>query len=133
MPGADLLCIAIGLFVYVFALRDARLVWRLRREGVRTEGVVVAKVIDRRSRDRNPIQTPVISFHDHRGHDVRFTPAASGFGLGLAMGRRVNVVYLPGESQRARVWMRRHILVPMMGMALCGTLFLGFGLAIAFD
>ncbi|MFD7500508.1 DUF3592 domain-containing protein [Streptomyces sp. NPDC059850] len=130
MPGADLLCIAIGLLAYGYALRDARLVLRLRREGLRTEGIVVANVADRR--DRNPIQTPVIRFRDHQGHDVRFTPAASGIGLGLATGRHVDVVYLPTDPQKARVRMRRHMMAPMAGLTLCGTLFLGFGLLIAF-
>jgi len=133
MPGADLLCIAIGLFLYAYALRDARLVWRLRREGLRTEGVVVANVMDHRSRNRNSLQTPIVRFRDHRGREVRFTTAIQGIGLSLPTDRRVGVVYLPGNPQKARVWMRRHLLGPMAGLALGGTLFLGFGLLVAFS
>lgn len=144
MPGADLLCVAIGLFLYACALRDARLVRRLRREGVRTEGLVVANV-DRQARNRNQTQnlkqkqnrntipTPVIRFHDRQGHEVEFTTAIQGIGLGLATGRRVEVMYLPGESQKARVWMRRQLVGPALGMILAGTLFLGFGLMVAFS
>ncbi|GAA1107222.1 DUF3592 domain-containing protein [Streptomyces javensis] len=135
MPGADLLCVAVGLFLYLCALRDARLVRRLRREGFRTEGLVVANVVDRQTRNgnRNPTQTPVVRFHDHQGYEVEFTTAIQGIGLGLATGRRVDVRYLPGESQQARVWMRRHILGPAAGLTLGGTIFLGFGLVIAFS
>ncbi|WP_063735156.1 DUF3592 domain-containing protein [Streptomyces sp. RTd22] len=133
VPGAELLCIAVGLFLYACAWRDARLVGRLRRTGVRTEGQVVANVVDHQSRNRNPTQTPVIRFHDHHGYKVEFTTAIQGVGLGLATGRTVDVMYLPGESQKARVWMRRHIVGPMAGLALGGTLFLGFGLVIAFS
>ncbi|WP_413809165.1 DUF3592 domain-containing protein [Streptomyces sp. OE57] len=135
MPGADLLCVAVGLLLYVFAWRDAQLVRRLRREGFRTEGLVVANVVDRRSRNGNqsPTQTPVIRFHDHQGYMVEFTTAIQGVGLGLATGRRVEVMYLPGESQKARVWTRRHILGPSAGLTLGGTLFFGFGLVTAFS
>ncbi|MBP8539397.1 DUF3592 domain-containing protein, partial [Streptomyces sp. MK37H] len=128
-PAAEVLCITIGLFLYACAVRDARLVRRLRREGLRTEGLVVANVVDRR--DRNPTQTPVIRFHDHQGYEVEFTTAIQGIGMGLATGRRVGVVYLPGNSHNARVWMRRQLVGPAVGMTLTGTLFLGFGLLIA--
>ncbi|AGP57430.1 DUF3592 domain-containing protein [Streptomyces rapamycinicus] len=131
MPGADLLCVAVGLLLYVFAWRDTQLVRRLRRDGVRTEGVVVANIVNRR--DRGTTQTPVIRFHDHQGYMVEFTTAVQGVGLGLATGRRVDVLYLPGESQKARVWMRRHILGPAVVLTLIGTIFLGFGLVIAFS
>ncbi|MFI0822416.1 DUF3592 domain-containing protein [Streptomyces sp. NPDC021098] len=148
MPGADLLCVAIGLFLYACALRDARLVRRLHREGVRTEGLVVANV-DRQAQkqnqkqnrnqtrkqkqNRHTTQTPVIQFHDRQGHEVEFTTAIQGIGLGLPTGRRVEVMYLPGESRKARVWMRRQLVGPTLGMILAGTLFLGFGLMVAFS
>ncbi|ATL83293.1 DUF3592 domain-containing protein [Streptomyces malaysiensis subsp. malaysiensis] len=131
VPGADLLCVAVGLLLYACAWRDARLVRRLRREGFRTEGVVVANIVDRR--DRSTTQTPVIQFHDHHGYLVEFKTAIQGIGLSLATGRRVAVMYLPGESQKARVWMRRHIIGPAAALTLIGTLFLGFGLVIAFS
>ncbi|MFE9066008.1 DUF3592 domain-containing protein [Streptomyces violaceusniger] len=131
-PAAETLCITIGLFLYACALRDARLVRRLRREGVRTEGLVVANIVDRRNQNRNPTQTPVIRFHDHQGYEVEFTTAIQGIGMGLPTGRRVGVVYLPGNSQKARVWMRRQLVGPAVGMTLTGTLFLGFGLLITF-
>ncbi|WP_413799578.1 DUF3592 domain-containing protein [Streptomyces iranensis] len=135
MPGADLLCAAVGLSLYACAWRDTRLVRRLRREGVRTEGVVVANIVNHHSqnRSRSTTQTPVIRFHDHQGYMVEFTTAVQGVGLGLANGRRVEVMYLPGESQKARVWMRRHILGPAVVLTLIGTIFLGFGLVIAFS
>ncbi|MER8159519.1 DUF3592 domain-containing protein [Streptomyces sp. NPDC094472] len=132
-PAAEVLCITIGLFLYARAVRDTRLVRRLRREGLRTEGLVVANIVDRRDRNRSPTQTPVIRFHDHQGYEVEFTTAIQGIGMGLATGRRVGVVYLPGESQKARVWMRRQLVGPAVGMTLIGTLFLGFGLVIAFS
>lgn len=135
VPGADLLCVAVGLLLYACAWRDARLVRRLRREGFRTEGLVVANIVDRHSQNgnRSTTQTPVIRFHDHQGYMVEFTTAIQGVGLGLANGRRVDVRYLPGESQKARVWMRRHIIGPAAGLTLVGTLFFGFGLVIAFS
>jgi hypothetical protein len=126
--GPDALCVAIGLFLYGCALRDARLVRRLRRQGIRTEGFVVANIVNRRERT----QAPVIQFYDHQGLEVEFTPAILGAGLGLANGRRVGVVYLPGDSRKARVWMRRHRLGPMAALALGGTIFLGLGLWLAF-
>ncbi|MFE2184034.1 DUF3592 domain-containing protein [Streptomyces sp. NPDC059455] len=131
VPGADLLCVAVGLLLYACAVRDARLVRRLRREGVRAEGEVVANLVDRR--DQGGTQTPVIRFHDHQGYVVEFTTAIQGIGLGLATGRRVDVRYLPGESQKARVWMRRQLVGPAVGLTLGGTIFLGFGLVIAFS
>ncbi|MEU4897518.1 DUF3592 domain-containing protein [Streptomyces sp. NPDC044780] len=130
-PAAEALCITIGLFLYACAVRDARLVRRLRREGVRTEGLVVANVVDHRS--GNSPQTPVVRFHDHQGYEVEFTTAIQGVGMGLATGRRVGVVYLPDNSRKARVWMRRQLVGPAVGMTLIGTLFLGFGLLIAFS
>ncbi|MGV9855051.1 DUF3592 domain-containing protein [Streptomyces sp. NPDC003442] len=130
MPGADLLCIAVGLLVYACAVRDVRLVRRLRREGFRAEGVVVANIVSRR--DDGGTQTPVVRFHDHQGYMVEFTTAIQGVGLGLATGRRVDVRYLPGESQKARVWMRRQLVGPAAGMTLIGSIFFGLGLVIAF-
>ncbi|GAA1675702.1 DUF3592 domain-containing protein [Streptomyces yatensis] len=130
VPGADLLCIAVGLLTYACAVRDVRLVRRLRREGLRTEGLVVANVVSRR--DDSTIQTPVIRFHDHQGYVVEFKTAIQGVGMGLATGRRVGVVYLPGSSHKARVDMRRQLVGPALGMILMGSLFLGLGLLIAF-
>ncbi|MGW2329036.1 DUF3592 domain-containing protein [Streptomyces sp. NPDC001700] len=129
-PGADLLCIAIGLAAYALALRDARVVLRLRREGVRTEGVVIANAADHRRGKRHPTQTPTIRFRDNRGHDVQFSPA-SAVGLRLATGQQVGVVYLPGASRKARVHMRRYMMAPMAGLTLCATAFLAFGLLTA--
>lgn len=129
-PAAETLCITIGLFIYACAVRDVRLVRRLRREGLRTEGLVVANIADRR--DESTAQTPVIRFHDHRGYMVEFKTAIQGIGMGLATGRRVGVVYLPDSSHKARVDMRRQLVGPAVGMILVGTLFLGLGLLVAF-
>ncbi|MBU3865092.1 DUF3592 domain-containing protein [Streptomyces sp. 4503] len=130
VPGADLLCIAVGLLIYACAVRDIRLVRRLRREGLRTEGLVVANIVDRR--DDGATQTPVIRFHDHQGYLVEFKTAIQGVGMGLATGRRVGVVYLPGSSHKARVDMRRQMVGPALGMTLIGSIFFGLGLVIAF-
>lgn len=81
VPGADLLCIAVGLLIHACAVRDVRLVRRLRREGLRTEGLVVANIVNRR--DESTTQTPVIRFHDHHGYLVEFTTAIQGLGMGL--------------------------------------------------
>ncbi|MFD5388654.1 DUF3592 domain-containing protein [Streptomyces sp. NPDC127074] len=130
VPGADLLCIAVGLLIYACAVRDVRLVRRLRREGLRTEGLVVANIVNRR--DESTTQTPVIRFHDHQGYLVEFTTAIQGIGMGLATGRRVDVVYLSGSSHKARVYMRRQMVGPAVGMTLIGSIFLSLGLVIAF-
>ncbi|MEV7522001.1 DUF3592 domain-containing protein [Streptomyces sp. NPDC091371] len=95
-----------GLLCLWGGVRETRLQARLRRYGVRTEGVVV----DQKTEPADDYPTPVIEFTDGRGLPVRFMPVSTGTGMGMGMdlGTRVRVVYLPEQPQNARVSTRKH-------------------------
>ncbi|MGW3145315.1 MULTISPECIES: DUF3592 domain-containing protein [Streptomyces] len=114
------LCVLAGVMILSATLRDAVVVRRLRRHGMRTCGVVVDNV--RVNDGDGPSWVPVIAFTDRMGHRVEFSPQIRGTGMGLPTGRQVQVVYLADNPQVARVLMWRH----MTG----ATLFLAFGAAL---
>ncbi|MFJ5530826.1 DUF3592 domain-containing protein [Streptomyces sp. NPDC093261] len=123
------LCGTAGLLLLGWAAGDARVVRRLRREGIRTRGVVVDNV---RVHDGDgPAWTPVVAFTDQRGHRVEFSPRMRGSGLGLATGREVPVLYLGHHPQTARVHMWRHLVGPVVFLLFCAAIFLGAGALIA--
>ncbi|MEV0372499.1 DUF3592 domain-containing protein [Streptomyces sp. NPDC050636] len=116
-------CGAAGLLPLWLGLREALVVRRLRRDGIRTRGVVVDNV---RSDSDGSIWVPVIAFRDQQGHRVKFTPRIRGSGLGLATGCNVPVVYLPRDPQSARVYTPRHMVGPVVFLLFVGAAFLGF-------
>ncbi|QUQ63936.1 DUF3592 domain-containing protein [Kutzneria sp. CA-103260] len=93
---ASLLCLWGGV-------REARLQARLRRYGVRTEGVVV----DQEMVTGDDFLTPVIEFTDRQGRAVRFTPVARGSRMGMDLGTHVPVVYLSEQPEKARLFTRK--------------------------
>src|SRR5262245_2150162 len=129
LPGA-LTCAGIAVVLLSIGVREAALVWRLRRHGIRPRGVVVDNVRVN-SRDSGPSWTPVIAFADRRGHRVEFTPRMLGTGLGLATGREVRVVYMAQHPQTARVLMARHMVGPVLVLLIVGVAFLGIAVLIA--
>ncbi|MEW2626284.1 DUF3592 domain-containing protein [Streptomyces sp. NPDC048106] len=124
------LCGAVGVLVLVTGLRESVVVWRLRRHGIRTWGMVVDNVrVDRR--DSGPSWAPVIAFADQRGYRVEFTTRMRGGGMGLATGRQVPVVYPAHNPQAARVSMWRHTVGPVLFMLFVGLVFLAIAVLIA--
>ncbi|MDH6220444.1 DUF3592 domain-containing protein [Streptomyces pseudovenezuelae] len=123
-------CAAVGLLLFTVAVRDAVLIRRLRRHGIRTRGVVVDNVrVD--GRDSGPTWAPVIAFADQRGYRVEFTSRMRGSGMGLATGREVPVVYLAHNPQTARVGIWRHMVGPVVFVSCASVVFLGAGVLIA--
>ena len=111
---ASLLCLWGGV-------REARLRARLRRYGVHAGGVVVDQYLA--PADDN--STPVIEFTDRQGRPFRFTPVATGTGLGLFRATHVPVVYLPERPEIARVFTWRHLRPMYIGMLAGSGIFLG--------
>ncbi|MGW0765246.1 hypothetical protein [Streptomyces sp. NPDC002676] len=69
--------------------------------------------------------TPVIEFTNRQGRPVRFTPVATGTGLGPDLGTHVPVVYLPEHPETARVFTRRHLRPMYISMLAGSGTFLG--------
>lgn len=124
-----LLCTGAGVLLLGVALQDAVVVRRLRREGIRTRGVVVDNV--RVTDSDGPSWAPVVAFTDRYGHRVEFTTRMRGSGLGLPTGREVPVVYLAHNPQTARVHIWRHFVGPVVCLLFGAALFLGVGVLIA--
>lgn len=118
-----------GFLVLGWGFREASTVLRLRRRGLLAQGRVVQNV-RRTARSGEPSWIPVIAFTDAAGHHVEFTPQATGTGLGLSTGRTVEVIYLPENSQDARVNSRGHLLAPPLAAAFSGLAFLAIAVAI---
>jgi hypothetical protein len=118
------LCAIIGLFLLVLAIRDALAVNRLRRRGLRTEGMVIDNVRVEDSKS-GPSWVPVIAFTDNLGYRVEFAPQARGAGLGLSVGRRVGVIYMSHSPHKARVRTWRHLILPMFWLSFAAIAFLG--------
>jgi hypothetical protein len=71
-------CGAVSLLLLGFAVREALVVLRLKRAGVRAQGVVVDNTRDDWSDGHNLV--PVIAFVDRQGHRVQFSPHVRGPG-----------------------------------------------------
>lgn len=98
-----------GFLVMFWGFLEASLVRQLRRNGSTAEGTVLRNV---RSTDPNiegPYWMPVIAFTDAAGDRVEFSPQATGTGLTLSTGSTVEVIYLRGAAQDARVNTRAHL------------------------
>jgi hypothetical protein len=112
-------CGAVAALLFGAALRDMVVVRRLRRDGVRTRGMVIDNV--RGDDGDGPKWVPVIAFADHKGYRVEFSPKMTGTGMGLETGRAVDVVYPAHAPQNARVFTSRHMAGPAWFMLLGGV------------
>ncbi|MFD7235126.1 DUF3592 domain-containing protein [Streptomyces syringium] len=119
------LCASVGVALLGVGVYERTVVSRLRRDGVRTEGIVVRVLVD------DGAQRPVIEFTAPGGYLVEFSPTTSGMGLGLDVGSTVPVAYPPGRPQAARVFTARHRVLPSVFSALIGSIFLGAAVLIA--
>ncbi|MER5430262.1 DUF3592 domain-containing protein [Streptomyces sp. NPDC002588] len=127
---AVLICGGVAVLLFRAALKDGAAARKLRRHGIHTRGVVVDNVpVEERNSGANV--APIIAFADRQGCRVEFTTRIRGVGMGLATGREVPVVYLAHEPQSARVFTRRHMLGPALGMAFVASGFLCAGVVIA--
>jgi hypothetical protein len=122
------LCAAAAVLLIAVAWREAAVVRRLRRDGIRTRGIVVDNT--QVAEDDGHIWVPVIAFHDQQGHRMEFSPRMRGTGMGLATGRVVPVVYEGRHPQTARVHMWRHMMGTAVSLLLGGMVFLGAGVLI---
>ncbi|MFF5016194.1 DUF3592 domain-containing protein [Streptomyces sp. NPDC001165] len=122
-------CGAVALLLFGLAVREAVVVRRLRRAGIRTQGVVVGHTRDDYSDGFNPV--PVIAFTDQQGHRVEFSPEMRGTGMNLAAGLEVQVVYERGKPRTARVVRWKHMMGPAVYMLLSAVAFAGAGVLIA--
>ncbi|GHE10297.1 hypothetical protein GCM10010339_65910 [Streptomyces alanosinicus] len=68
--------------------------------------------------------TPVIEFTDRQSRPVRFTPVSTASRMGMDLGTRVPVVYLPEHPKKARVSTRKHRRA-WVSMCIGGVIFLG--------
>ncbi|MEU8973940.1 DUF3592 domain-containing protein [Streptomyces monashensis] len=117
------LCAAAGVLLFVAAWRETAVLLRLRRDGVRTQGVVVDNT--QVTGDDGHIWVPLVAFCDRQGHRVEFSPRMRGTGMGLATGREVPVVYDSRHPRTARVRMWRHMTGPVVFLLSGAVLFLG--------
>ncbi|MEU6220465.1 DUF3592 domain-containing protein [Streptomyces sp. NPDC047022] len=118
-------CGGVALLLLGFAVREAAVVRRLRRTGIRTQGVVVDHTRD------DEYWVPVIAFVDQQGHRVEFSPRESGTGANLARGLEVQVVYEGGNPQVARVLMWKDMMGPAVYMLLGAVVFAGGAVLLA--
>ncbi|MEU1406431.1 DUF3592 domain-containing protein [Streptomyces sp. NPDC005728] len=122
-------CGAVALFLFGFAVRETVVVRRLKRAGIRTQGVVVDNTRDDWSDGHNLV--PVIAFVDQQGHRVEFSPHVRGTGMNLEKGLDVQVVYEDGKPHTARVNMRKYMMGSAMWTLLGGVAFAGAGVLLA--
>jgi len=95
--------IVAGVFLYGAGLWEVRNQARMRRSGVRADGVVVRYKAGARSvDDTQPAYYPVIGFRDEYGIRHEFTSKVSGSSRRLPPGSPVRIVYLPGRPETAR-------------------------------
>ncbi|MGW5255712.1 DUF3592 domain-containing protein [Streptomyces sp. NPDC004012] len=123
------MCGAVALLLLGFAVREAAVVRRLQRVGIRTRGVVVDNTRDDYSDGHNWV--PVVAFVDQQGHRVEFSPRMRGTRMGLATGLEVQVVYEGGKPRTARVLMWKHMMGPAVYLLLSGVAFAGAAVLIA--
>ncbi|MFD3942005.1 DUF3592 domain-containing protein [Streptomyces sp. NPDC058579] len=92
---AGLLCVAGGLW-------EARTQVRMRRYGVRSEGVVLRHEITEQE-GNSRVYAPVIGFRDEHGTHREFTSELKGSPRSPRAGAHVQVVHLPGRPETARL------------------------------
>ncbi|MET8021888.1 DUF3592 domain-containing protein [Streptomyces decoyicus] len=98
--GLPVLFIIIGFVGFGYAIREFALQRRLRREGVRAEGVVVRHRSSRSN--EGTVYFAVVNFVDAQGSPHEFEGKASGV-KGLPLGGQAPVLYLPSAPQTARI------------------------------
>ncbi|MFJ4369032.1 DUF3592 domain-containing protein [Streptomyces chartreusis] len=122
-------CGAVALLLFGFAVREGLVVRRLQRAGIRAQGLVVDNTRDDWSDGQNLV--PVIAFVDQQGHRVRFSPHVRGTGMNLERGLEVQVLYEDGKPHTARVNMRKYMMGSAMWTLLGGAVFAGAGVLLA--
>ncbi|MFD7920940.1 DUF3592 domain-containing protein [Streptomyces sp. NPDC059740] len=127
--GLSVVFLLAGLGVIGWSVREIALVQRLRREGVRTEGVVVRHRGE--SAKEGPVTFAVVGFVDLHGlrHEVR---AGSSGVRGLPVGGPALVVYLPGVKGSARVDVPSKRRVGLQSLV-AGGVFLAVGVMLLLD
>ncbi|MFJ4831950.1 DUF3592 domain-containing protein [Streptomyces sp. NPDC088747] len=123
--GAGLLALP-GLGALWFGVREVRMEGRLRRYGVRAEGVVV----DQAQAPSDDHPAPVVEFTNRQGRRVRFSPPMTGASLALDLGTSVPVVYLPELPESARVCTGKHSRSRFVPLLTAGVLFLAAAVAV---
>ncbi|MGW2013337.1 DUF3592 domain-containing protein [Streptomyces sp. NPDC001927] len=98
----QILLVLAGLVCVAGGVREARTQVRMRRSGVRSEGVVLRHEVT--SREGNSrVYSPVVGFRDEHGTHREFTSDLSGSPRSPREGARVRVVHLPGRPETARL------------------------------
>ncbi|MFK0292828.1 DUF3592 domain-containing protein [Streptomyces sp. NPDC090442] len=118
-------CGGVALLLLGFAVREAAVVRRLKRTGIRTRGVVVDHTRD------DDFWVPIIAFVDQQGHRVEFERQMRGTGMNLARGLEVQVVYEDGKPQTARVLRRKDTVAPVVYLLLSAVAFAGGAVLLA--
>lgn len=108
--------VAIGFSMYEGAHQR-----RLRREGIRTEGLVIRHRMESAPQGAS-VAFVVVNFVDAQGGSHEFQAKTSGV-KGLPVGGRASVLYLPDDPETARLdlaWRRfGNVSVPLLsGIAL---------------
>lgn len=105
-----------GVVVIGFSMREGAHQRRLRREGIRTEGLVIRHRMETVS-GGGSVAFAVVNFVDAQGGSHEFKCKGSGV-WGLPVGGRAPVLYLPGDPETARIdlaWKRfGNVGVPLM-------------------
>ncbi len=120
---AAVLCAAVATLLLGLAVREARIVRRLRRHGVRSRGLVVRSTRDDYSDRFNEV--PVIAFRDQHGRLVEFSPEMRGTGMNIPVGREVPVVHEDQRPETARVQAWRHMTGVTVALLCSSAAFLG--------
>ncbi|WP_433171687.1 DUF3592 domain-containing protein [Actinoallomurus sp. CA-150999] len=112
------LCTGAGAWCLRLSVREGRLMSRLRRSGLRTEGTVTQR--ERKRSGDDWTWASVIEFTDGQGRHTEFT----SHGLDLAVGSRVPLLYSPEDPKVARVLTKHHranqALLFLMGLMWLG-------------
>ncbi|MFI9645247.1 DUF3592 domain-containing protein [Streptomyces sp. NPDC052040] len=98
----ETILVAGGLLAVGGGLRESWVLWRMRRSGVRADGVVLRHEVTGHN-DGHATYAPVVAYDDEHGSRREFRSRLSGSGRKPAEGSRVRVVHLPGRPETARL------------------------------
>ncbi|MBY8862230.1 DUF3592 domain-containing protein [Nocardia sp. CA2R105] len=121
-----LLSTVAGLLLLGYAVREAVYQRRLRREGIRTEGVVVRH---NRQMGTEGGSHAMVQFVDAQGTLQEFRAAVSGI-KGLPVGGRAPVVYLPGVPKSGRLDLASKLRFALLFPAVAGTISISYGIQV---
>jgi hypothetical protein len=131
IKGLGWLFIGIGALLLAgafFAVMSSR---SLLREGIRTTGNVI-DFVESQAEDGQPMYAPVFSFLDEQGveHQIRSNVSSSSYAY--MKGQAVDVIYRPGDPQRAEIQSTFGLwgLAAILGFV--GIFFLVFGIGTNF-